>query len=114
MAIEGILRTGFEAQSSQTDAVKPLIFWESPHPLSIVRVNLEPQISQRLDELTLAAADPAQRRTRITPDRGLDQPFQRRRQAGLMGHGTFAPGTGAAHAPVNVGAGGLKLVNATI
>src|SRR4051794_25220283 len=38
MAIEGILRTGFEAQSSQTDAVKPLIFWESPHPLSVVRV----------------------------------------------------------------------------
>src|SRR4051794_24308959 len=39
MAIEGILRTGFDAQSSQTDAVKPLIFWESPHPLSIVRVD---------------------------------------------------------------------------
>src|SRR3954453_10551471 len=38
MAIEGILPTGFEAQSSQTDAVKPLIFWESPHPLSVVRV----------------------------------------------------------------------------
>src|SRR3954452_4664088 len=38
MAIEGTPRTGFEAQSSQTDAVKPLIFWESPHPLSIVRV----------------------------------------------------------------------------
>src|SRR3954463_16750806 len=40
MAIEGILRTGVEAQSSQTDAVKPLIFWESPHPLSVVRVEL--------------------------------------------------------------------------
>src|SRR5215213_8173826 len=38
MAIEGILRTGFAAQLSQTNAVKPLILWESPHPLSIVRV----------------------------------------------------------------------------
>ena len=41
--IDGSLRgssmTGFEAQLSQTDAVKSLIFWESPHPLSIVRVN---------------------------------------------------------------------------
>ena len=31
-----------------------------------------------------------------------------------MGHSTFAAGTGAAHAPVNGVAGGLKLVNATI
>jgi hypothetical protein len=38
-AIEGILpNLGFDAQSSQTDAVKSSIFWESPHPLSVVRV----------------------------------------------------------------------------
>src|SRR5690348_4916731 len=75
---------------------------------------LEPQISERLDKLTLTAADPTQGRTRITPDRVLDQPFQRRRQARLMGDRTLAPGTGAAHAPVNVVAGRLKLVDATI
>src|SRR3954451_24921209 len=38
-AIEGLSGTGFEAQLSQTDAVKPLIRWESPHPLSIAGVN---------------------------------------------------------------------------
>src|SRR4051812_10850275 len=74
----------------------------------------EPQISERLDELTLTAADPAQGRTWITTDRGLDHPFQRRRQAGLMSHGTLAPGAGAAHAPVNVVASRLKLVDAAI
>ena len=38
-AIEGGSGTGLEAQSSQTDAVKSLIRWESPHPLSIVGVD---------------------------------------------------------------------------
>src|SRR4051795_10130256 len=38
MAIEGVSGTGLEAQSSQTDAVKSLIRWESPHPLSIAGV----------------------------------------------------------------------------
>src|SRR3982751_3241949 len=38
-AIEGVSGTGLEAQSSQTDAVKSLIRWESPHPLSIAGVN---------------------------------------------------------------------------
>src|SRR5215213_7262753 len=37
-AIEGGSGTGLEAQSSQTDAVKSLIRWESPHPLSIAGV----------------------------------------------------------------------------
>src|SRR4051795_13721154 len=41
MAIEGVSGTGLEAQSSQTDAVKSLIRWESPHPLSIAGVSLE-------------------------------------------------------------------------
>src|SRR3954453_14418994 len=41
MAIEGVSGTGLEAQSSQTDAVKSLISWESPHPLSIVGVLLQ-------------------------------------------------------------------------
>src|SRR3954469_19980483 len=55
MAIEGILRTGVEAQSSQTDAVKPLIFWESPHPLSIVRVNEfdATKVIQQIDRRTV-------------------------------------------------------------
>src|SRR3954469_20016825 len=39
-AIEGVSGTGLEAQSSQTDAVKSLIRWESPHPLSIAGVNI--------------------------------------------------------------------------
>src|SRR3954447_10720812 len=39
-AIEGVSGTGLEAQSSQTDAVKSLIRWESPHPLSIAGVIL--------------------------------------------------------------------------
>src|SRR5215213_2995037 len=34
----GFSGTGLEAQSSQTDAVKSLIRWESPHPLSIAGV----------------------------------------------------------------------------
>src|SRR3954451_7364474 len=38
MAIEGVSATGLEAQLSQTDAVKSLIRWESPHPLSIAGV----------------------------------------------------------------------------
>src|SRR3954451_1401626 len=40
-AIEGVSGTGLEAQSSQTDAVKSLIRWESPHPLSIAGVSVE-------------------------------------------------------------------------
>src|SRR3954451_21124569 len=40
MAIEGVSGTGLEAQSSQTDAVKSLIRWESPHPLSIAGVSI--------------------------------------------------------------------------
>jgi len=38
-AIEGVLRTGFEAQLSQTDAVKSLILREFPHSLAIAGVN---------------------------------------------------------------------------
>jgi hypothetical protein len=38
MAIEGILRIEFAAQFWQIDAVKSLIFWESPHLVSVVRV----------------------------------------------------------------------------
>src|SRR3954468_14335119 len=41
-AIEGVSGTGLEAQSSQTDAVKSLIRWESPHPLSIAGVTSGP------------------------------------------------------------------------
>src|SRR3954453_18442100 len=41
MAIEGVSGTGLEAQSSQTDAVKSLIRWESPHPLSIAGVTYD-------------------------------------------------------------------------
>jgi hypothetical protein len=37
--LRGFSGTGLEAQSSQTDAVKSLIRWESPHPLSITGVN---------------------------------------------------------------------------
>src|SRR3954468_6130263 len=43
-AIEGVSGTGLEAQSSQTDAVKSLIRWESPHPLSIAGVTYRVRI----------------------------------------------------------------------
>ena len=40
MAIEGVSSgTWFDDQSSQTDAVKPLVPWESLQPLSVVGVN---------------------------------------------------------------------------
>src|SRR3954451_362157 len=38
MAIEGPSGSGFDDQFWPTDAVNPGIFWESPHPLSIVGV----------------------------------------------------------------------------
>jgi hypothetical protein len=38
MAIGGLPGTGFDAQSSQTDAVKSLVLGESPQLLSVVRV----------------------------------------------------------------------------
>jgi hypothetical protein len=47
-------------------------------------------------------------------DRRLDQRFERRRQTGLMSHRALAAGTPPAHAPINVVASGLKLVDATI
>jgi hypothetical protein len=37
--LRGLSGTGFEAQSSQTDAVKALVPWEPPQPLSVVQVN---------------------------------------------------------------------------
>src|ERR1700741_1986634 len=42
IAIEGLSRPGFDAQCSQADAVKALVSWEPPQPLSIVRVNKPP------------------------------------------------------------------------
>src|SRR3954463_9328897 len=39
--LRGLSGSGFDDQVWQTDAVNPGIFWESPHPLSIVGVNNE-------------------------------------------------------------------------
>src|ERR1700759_732062 len=39
IAIEELSRPGFDAQCSQADAVKALVFWEAPQLLSGVRVN---------------------------------------------------------------------------
>jgi hypothetical protein len=38
--LRGLSGSGFDDQFWQTDAVNPGIFWESPHPLSIVGVIL--------------------------------------------------------------------------
>jgi hypothetical protein len=48
--LRGFSGTGLEAQSSQTDAVKSLIRWESPHPLSIAGVKNHPPEAYRIVE----------------------------------------------------------------
>src|SRR3954454_13031176 len=55
MAIEGVSGTGLEAQSSQTDAVKSLIRWESPHPLSIAGVCYDERCTPTLPAALAAA-----------------------------------------------------------
>src|SRR3954451_8366035 len=58
----GVSGTGLEAQSSQTDAVKSLIRWESPHPLSIagVKTRATTQIIAHSQADCLAALSPDQ------------------------------------------------------
>jgi hypothetical protein len=46
-AIEGALRNQVEVQCLQTDAVKSLIFWASPHPLSIAGVKRSKSVGSR-------------------------------------------------------------------
>ena len=53
--------------------------------------DVEPLGNQHLDQMSLAAADPAQRRTWITTDRILDQCLERRRQTWLMHNRRLAP-----------------------
>src|SRR5471030_1428150 len=58
--------------------------------------DLEPLSDQSLDQMTLAAADPAQRRARVTADCILDQRLKRGRQIRLMHHSRLATTTGLA------------------
>src|SRR3954451_719870 len=73
MAIEGVSATGLEAQSSQTDAVKSLIRWESPHPLSIAGVK-ENGLHQGLVPDGLFLLDG---RNRLAIERAYSDPQQR-------------------------------------
>jgi hypothetical protein len=56
----------------------------------------EAAAEERPGDLALAAANPAQRRLRITTDRVLDQRLERRRQSRLQRHRALAPATAAA------------------
>src|SRR5271169_5711696 len=58
--------------------------------------DLEAKRGQLLDEVTLTAADPAQRRAGIAANGVLDQFLQRRRQPGLPGHRALAASAGPA------------------
>jgi hypothetical protein len=74
----------------------------------------EALLAQRLGNVALAAADPAQRRFRIAADRMLDQRFERRQQAGLSLDRTFAPPAGTPHPAADLVATRLQLGNAAI
>jgi hypothetical protein len=50
--LRGLSRPGFDAQGSQADAVKALVVWEAPQPLSVVRVYYQ----SNSQHLTLAHA----------------------------------------------------------
>lgn len=63
------------------------------HPLT----GLEALRGQRLDQVTQAAADPAQRRLGIAADGIVDQRLQRCRQARLMRHCALAPAARTTH-----------------
>src|SRR5271170_7342458 len=58
--------------------------------------DLEAKRGQLLDEVTLTAADPAQRRAGIAANGVLDQFLQRHRQPGLPGHRALAASAGPA------------------
>src|SRR4051812_21247195 len=53
--------------------------------------DLEPLAPQRLGDVALAAADPAQGRFRVAPDRILDQGLKGREQPRLSFDGALAP-----------------------
>jgi hypothetical protein len=62
----------------------------------------EPLRSQRLHQVTQAAADPTQRRSRIPTDGVLDQSLQGRWQTRLMRHCTLAPAAATTHSGADV------------
>src|SRR3954451_9195855 len=77
MAIEGPSGSGFDDQFWPTDAVNPGIFWESPHPLSIVGVALRhqtPAAGDRERPLPGQEADAADRRLSILPHGTTNDP----------------------------------------
>lgn len=63
--------------------------------------DLEAALAQGPDDLALAAADPTQRRLRVTADRILDQRLQCRRQVRLQDNCALAPTTRASDPPAN-------------
>jgi hypothetical protein len=76
--------------------------------------DVEALVAQRFDEVTLAAADPTQRRAGVAADRRFDQGFQRRGQIGLMRHRAFAAAPGTAHPPADLITGRAKLLDTAI
>jgi len=75
---------------------------------------LEALFSERLDEVTLAAADLTQRRTRIAADGVLDQRLKRRRQIRLVHHGALASTPSTADPAADLVAARSKLPNPAI
>src|SRR5271166_2188593 len=76
--------------------------------------DLETLGNQRLDQMALAAADPAQRRARITADRILDQCLKRRRQPWLMHNRRLAPAPRTAGRRTDPVAAGAQLGNPSV
>jgi hypothetical protein len=76
--------------------------------------HLEALSAQRLGDVALAPADPAQRGFRITADRILDHRLESGQQAGLALNLAFAAGTGSTDAPADLVASGPQLDHAAV
>ena len=76
--------------------------------------DFEALAAQRLGDVPLAAADPAQRRFRVAADRILDQGLQRREQPRLSFDGAFAPAARTSDGATQVIAPGLQVGHTAI
>ena len=76
--------------------------------------DLEAQRVQLLDDVTLAAADPAQRRARIAANGALNQLLQRRRQSRLLRYGTLAASARPAQPGTEFVASGPEFLDAAV
>src|SRR3982750_1791983 len=76
--------------------------------------DLKPLTPQRLGDVALAAADPAQRRFRVAADRILDQGLQGREQPRLSFDGALAPAARTPDRAAQVSVPGLQFGKAAI